>query len=69
MDTENSELKKMRKRYESMRAECIMRGGYHPDADYPCHTGLGRSAQGIEYHLALLVDDMMLALERAYKKD
>lgn len=61
-----SELEAMRKRYQDLRAYCLRRGDRHPDSTLPCHRAMGRDATSLEYQLALLADDFMLALERAH---
>jgi len=53
-------------RYERMRQVCLKYGNRHPDSKEVCHQALNdlRSLPGICYELALLVDDMYLALNK-----
>lgn len=49
-------------RYESMRRNCLAHGNLHPDSKEVCHQAIAKCNNTLAYHMALLLDDMAIAL-------
>ena len=56
---------KLLARYEEMRQWCMRMGNQHPDSNLCCHQSLGTYGTATEHGMALLLDDMALALSVA----
>ena len=58
-------MKNLLDRYEELRQRCIRAGNLHPDSKDVCHQALYHVDNSLAYSLAMLLDDMALALRTA----